>query len=320
MPIRSTLLLASAAALGLSTPAMAQDDRYAEAHTEHHTGDHGGHHSEHHGSETTSVDGRYDGNWEGSWEDESTWHGEWRGTYTDEYGQAVEAEYQGVWVGDAHFISDDGHVLRHDGNNWHARHGSGHHGGRYRNAHAPGLGYTTEERNRWLAECRYVMAGDDYYDDGRRRGPDGALIGGLLGAVAGGVAGNRIADDNRLLGTVVGAGLGGLAGAAIGDAIDGDGDSDYYEGMNREELWAARYCEAYLARHEMGAGYGYGYGQPMMMVPVRVSGHGHRARNCRRCEGETVIIEEEIIEVERRPARRAVPAPRPRGDKRTPIN
>lgn len=309
MSIRSTMLLASAAALGLSTPAFAQDSH-------HHGADHGEHHGEHHEAETTRVDGRYDGNWEGTWQDEGTWHGDWQGTYTDEYGEAIEAEYRGVWMGDAHFISEDGQVLTHDGTSWHARH----HGDGFRNAHAPGLGYTTEQRNQWLAECRYMMAGGGGYSDARyERGPNGSLIGGLLGAVAGGVAGNRIAGDDRLLGTVVGAGLGGLAGAAIGDALDGDD----YDDLDREELWAARYCEAYLARHEMGAGYGYGYAQPMMMVPVRMSGHGRHGRRCGPCGGDTVIVEEEIVEVERpapRPARRAIPAPRPRSDKRTPLD
>ncbi len=320
MPSRPTLLLASAAVLGVASPTFAQeapyDDRYDEAHTEHHAG----HHVDHHSDEATSIDGSYQGNWEGSWEDESTWHGEWQGTYTDAYGQVVDAAYRGVWVGETRFISEDGPILAHDGNSWRADRDAGRDRRHYTNAHAPGLGYTTAQRNQWLAECRYVMADGGGYSDARYdREPDGALIGGLLGAVAGGIAGNRIADDNRLLGTVVGAGVGGLAGAAIGDAIDGDGVDDY-EDMEREELWAARYCEAYLARHEMGAGYHYGYAQPMMMVPVRMG--GHHGRRCRRC-GEEVVIEEEIIEVDRpapRPARRVIPAPRSEPGKRTPIN
>ncbi|MBH5321400.1 glycine zipper 2TM domain-containing protein [Erythrobacter sp. JGD-13] len=182
-------------------------------------------------------------------------------------------------------MSEDGRALTHDGRGgWREYPRS--------TAHAPGLGYTTAQRNQWLAECRYLMAGGGgYYDDRYDRGPDGALIGGVLGAVAGGVAGNRIADGDRLLGTVVGAGLGGLAGSAIGSAVDGEGD---YAEFDREELWAARYCDAYLARHEMGAG--YAYAQPMMLVPVRAA--PMRRPHCSQC-AEEVIIEEEIIEIER---------------------
>ena len=309
MPIRPASFMASAAVFCLSAPAVAQDvyvdDRYADVYAD----------------EPVAEQGRYEGNWEGSWQDAETWQGEWRGTYTDAYGQVVEAEYSGVWMGETRFVSQEGHVLMHDGDEWHGRYGDGHHARRYRDAHAPGLGYTTAQRDQWLAECRYLMAGSGgYYDSGYDRGPDGALIGGVLGAVAGGVAGNRIADGDRLLGTVVGAGLGGVAGAAIGDALDDEGDG-YYDGMDREELWAARYCEAYLQRHEMGAG--YGYAQPVMMVPVRMSGHGHHARNCGPCGEEAVIVEEEIVEIERpapRPVRRVAPAPQPRSGKRTPIN
>ncbi|WP_271079082.1 glycine zipper 2TM domain-containing protein [Aurantiacibacter sp. MUD61] len=320
MPIRPAALLATAAAFGFAGPAFAQvDDRYVDIETEVVTEEiyceahartdcplHGEHHAAHHGGQYTSHDGSYDGNWEGRWEAEDRWIGDWTGTYTDAQGRQVEAEYSGVWMGDAHFMSEDGRVLTHDGHGgWREHHRS--------NAHAPGLGYTTEQRNQWLAECRYLMAGGGgYYDDRYDRGGNGGLIGGVLGAVVGGVAGNRIADGDRLLGTVVGAGLGGIAGAAIGSAVDGDGD---YDDLDREELWAARYCEAYLARHEMGAG--YGYAQPMMMAPVRAV--SMRRPTCSRCE-EEVIIEEEVVEIER-PARRVVPRrPARSGGKRTPIN
>lgn len=247
---------------------------------------------------------------------------------------AEEAYYEEEWAEtedlEAHHHSAEyDHRGHHGGNGGHGRHERREHRSPGA-AHAPGLGYTTVQRNQWLAECRYLMAGSGgYYDEGYaryERGPDGALVGGVLGAVAGGIAGNRIADDNRLLGTVVGAGLGGIAGAAIGDALDGD-ERDYYDDgyadMDREELWAARYCEAYLARHEMSAGSTYAYAQPVMMVPVRVSG-GHHASRCRSCDGETVIVEEEVVEIERpaprRPARRSISRPRPQGDKRSPIN
>ena len=90
--------------------------------------------------------------------------------------------------------------------------------------------------------------------DGERRGldPDDLLIcdgsgrpvglagviGGLLGAVAGGFIGNRVWDSQRLGGTLLGAGLGGIAGAAAGSAIEAADDR-----RSDDE------CALYLDRH-----------------------------------------------------------------------
>ena len=290
MPIRSTLLFASAAALGLSAPAFAQDERYdslppledeyveAEVQIER---DHPA----------------YEGGWEGEWVDSEHYQGEWEGTY-----------------------HRDGYAAQdHHGNEHHSSH------------HGPRLAYSAAEREAWLADCRVLMydGGGYGYDDGYyevRRGPDGRIIGGVLGAVAGGIAGNRIADGNRTAGTLIGAGLGGLAGAAIGDAVDGDRRghrySRDYDDYDANELWAARYCEAYLRRYELGGGADYyGHGQGMMMVQAQPV-HRRRHRNCRPCDA---VVTEEIVEVEevvevRRPARRVVqrraPAPTPVKTKR----
>ncbi len=69
---------------------------------------------------------------------------------------------------------------------------------------------------------------DDRYDDGRRyddeatyRRPDSGVGGAAIGAVVGGVAGNRIAGrGNRTAGTLIGAGVGAVAGYAIDKAED----------------------------------------------------------------------------------------------------
>lgn len=59
---------------------------------------------------------------------------------------------------------------------------------------------------------------DGYYDDRRR---DNGLGGAAIGAVVGGVAGNRIAGrGNRTAGTLIGAGVGAVAGMAIDKAED----------------------------------------------------------------------------------------------------
>lgn len=152
-------------------------------------------------------------------------------------------------------------------------------------------------RDAWLADCRQRLGKRD-------NGLGGALIGGLVG----GVAGNRIAGKrHRTGGTLIGAGAGALAGMAIDKAED--------HGRARDE------CEAYLADYEARyqqnhAGYGYGqrgygyqaggYGggccSPMMMVPVMMMP---------RAEPEcTETVEYVYEDVPVRPARRIVPRKR----------
>ncbi len=324
MSIRSTLFLAGVAAATMAAPAAAHD------------GPHAGHHGDRHEVITAEAhEGTYEGDWQGHWQDDQTWRGMWNGTYTTQDGEVLEGRYIGTFIGEGRFISDDGQMLELDEvHGWHA--GDGHYEieiERHRNPHGLSaspdgrLGYTLAEREAWLADCRLVMGGGDYgyYED---RGGDGDLVGGLLGAVVGGVAGNRIAGSgDRLLGTVVGAGLGGIAGAVIGDAVDGDGR----RGPSADEVYAARYCDAYLRRYEMsgGAGY-YGQMQPVMMVQmggVPMHGPMHGQRGHRHGPECTTTVREEWVEVEvTPPARREIPprprpqpAPEPAG-KITPIN
>ncbi|MCP1470865.1 Ni/Co efflux regulator RcnB [Sphingobium sp. OAS761] len=83
-------------------------------------------------------------------------------------------------------------------------------------------------------------ARDGYYADAPRR--DNGLGGAAIGAVVGGVAGNRIAGrGNRTEGTLIGAGVGALAGMAIDKAEDGP-------------------HHAAPPPRRPGAGYDYGYG------------------------------------------------------------
>ena len=171
------------------------------------------------------------------------------------------------------------------------------------------FGYTPAQREQWLADCRTVMRGEDYYHAESREDDDdgnGGLLGGLLGAVIGGIAGNRIGDGDRLAGTLIGAGIGGIAGAAIGSVIDADGGEDrYHDGRSREgiDAWAADYCDAYLRQYENGAGsQQLVYAQPMMLVPVAAS------------HGQDRVVREEWVDV---PRSRTGP-PCPPGHPRTP--
>ena len=280
MTTRTSILFAGAAFAALATPALAQDGRYDDLPPLEYEVE----------VEQHAHDGAYDGGWDGQWVDGDHYEGEWEGTYhrDGEYGDAAYRE--------------DYHAERYYG---------------------PGLAYTAAERDAWLADCRVLMAHgggygdyDGYYYDAPRRDRNGAIIGGVVGAVAGGIAGNRIADGNRTAGTLIGAGLGGLAGAAIGSAADDDGRGDryYYDDMSADELWAARYCEAYLRRYELGGGPDFGHGQQVMVMQVAQAPHGRRGhRHGANC---TTVVTEEWVETERaapppRPARRVVRRPAP---------
>lgn len=79
------------------------------------------------------------------------------------------------------------------------------------------------ERQQWIDECRRRTK-DQGKDD------TGLIIGGLLGAIAGGFAGYEIAGaGDRVLGTVLGVGGGGLIGGLLGSIFDGDDDEDRYD-------------------------------------------------------------------------------------------
>lgn len=121
------------------------------------------------------------------------------------------------------------------------------------------------DRAAWLDDCRLRTRSIHNADE------RASIIGGLLGAVAGGVVGNRVYDGNRLAGSLIGAGVGGLAGLAIGAAID-------TAGKRRRADDCAMYLERYMSggygqpTYAYGYGYnqGYGYGA-MTYMPVLVA-------------------------------------------------
>lgn len=172
------------------------------------------------------------------------------------------------------------------------------------------------EREQWLDECRRRTKGRD-------RDDTGLIIGGLLGAIAGGVAGYEIAGvGDRVLGTVLGVGGGGLIGGLIGSLFDGGDDEDRYDCEGALNSYLSQYGApgARIASREIAyapypAGPAYGYGYPagysygytyapppqMVMVPVRT-------------EVQQQVVVRETVREERYTvpgAVREIPAPQP---------
>lgn len=149
-----------------------------------------------------------------------------------------------------------------------------------------------QNRDEWLRECRRRL-GD--------RGTGGAVIGGIVG----GVAGHELAGrGDKVLGTVAGAAVGAIAGAAIDRAEDAPRVRDRCEGML--EGWN---------QNAAGQGYGYAYGVPVMLVPApMVPGAAPAPTERGKCV-ETVVTEEFVERVPRR-SRLIPPRARPLPDKR----
>ena len=129
------------------------------------------------------------------------------------------------------------------------------------------------ERDQWLEECRQRTSGLAESDKG-------GVIGGLLGAIAGGFIGNRVAaDGDRLAGTLIGAGTGGLGGALLGNLIGGGKKDGAYNCEAALDGYLSQYGRGpahYPAPHPSRHGYGYaqacacGYVQPQQVVYVPV--------------------------------------------------
>ncbi len=206
-----------------------------------------------------------------------SYDGEWQGEYVDPAGRVFEGEWEGT-------------VTRHGGVS-----GPGYPAPRQASAPYPG-GPAYEEDY------------DDYsvphgYEGYERCLKSNGLTGAAIGAVLGGVAGNRIAGrGDRLGGTLLGAGLGGLAGVAIEKATS---KCNRYA-PTRVAYPPQHYPQPYPQPHGWQGGYYYYPQAPM--VTVIVSGASHTT---------TTVTEEVTYEtVKTYPRKKAVrkwkPKPKPR--------
>ncbi len=169
------------------------------------------------------------------------------------------------------------------------------------------------EREQWIEECRRRTRG-------RNRNDTGLIIGGLLGAIAGGFAGYEIAGaGDRVLGTVLGVGGGGLLGGLLGSLFDGGRKKDLYNCEAALDSYLSAYGApgtrvasreiAYPAydhgyAYPASYSYGYTYAPPpqMVMVPVR-------------SEVQQQVVVRETVREESYTvpgAARVIPAPAPR--------
>lgn len=131
-----------------------------------------------------------------------TYDGNWQGKYVDTQGHVFE----GQW---------DGRVTRHDGTDAAVAPAATPMQDHTDMAHAPPVHTEVHQQH----EEQYAIPNgyEGYEKCLRSNGVTGAAIGAILG----GVAGNRIAGrGDRLAGSLIGAGLGGLTGAAIEQATD----------------------------------------------------------------------------------------------------
>lgn len=151
---------------------------------------------------------------------------------------------------------------------------------------APGTAPIVFERQQWLDECRRRT-------QGRSNDETGLIIGGLLGAIVGGVAGYEIAGaGERVLGTALGVGGGGLIGGLLGSLFGGGKKKNRYDCEAALDGYLTQYGapgtriasrEIAYAPYPGGPAYSYGYGYPagysygyayapppqIVMVPVR---------------------------------------------------
>jgi Ni/Co efflux regulator RcnB len=171
--------------------------------------------------------GTYEGQWTGGYVDPQgqTYRGQWQGKYEGEDGRRYEGTYRGTAVGAPVYNSGTGANGSYgytsgqpdvDDDFEPARSGSAHQRAPYQAAPYQSAPYQSApyQTNNYTGSSGYSIPGgyESYERCLRSRG----IAGGAIGAILGGVAGNRIAGrGNRLPGSIIGGGIGAIAGAGV---------------------------------------------------------------------------------------------------------
>ena len=156
---------------------------------------------------STTESGTYDGQWTGAYVDDKreTYRGEWEGTYENQNGQRYQGTYRGTSTGAPIYSGGTGNQAdaavdpRDEDDRG------------FPSPNDPGIAYGNGG-DRSLT--RYSVPGgyQEYERCLRNRG----VAGGAIGAILGGIAGNRIAGrGDRLPGTLIGGGIGAIAGVGV---------------------------------------------------------------------------------------------------------
>ncbi len=155
------------------------------------------------GGSPGAQSGTYQGQWNGQYVDAQgqTYQGQWSGTYTDENGQIFQGQWNGTTVGAP--VASNVPTQLNQGQSVNAR-------------GAPIAQQIPQQIPQQTFQGQSFNNGG-YEQCLRSNGVTGAALGALLG----GVAGNRIAGRNaRTAGTLIGGGVGALGGLAIEKAAD----------------------------------------------------------------------------------------------------
>lgn len=174
------------------------------------------------------------------YETQGRWTGTWNGTYESPEGDRYRGTYDGSYEGRA------------------------------------GAAYPPPAYDPYPGDYR---GHDDRYDrDMAQRCGHGNSVGGaVVGGLIGGVAGNRIAGrGNRTIGTVIGGALGAVTGGAIGRSVDRK-QCDEWMARSRQYSQGGYYGQGggyYGSQGQYAPGYGSGYGyySPGVVVTTIITG------------------------------------------------
>jgi Ni/Co efflux regulator RcnB len=158
--------------------------------------------------------GTYQGQWTGAYVDDrgETYRGQWQGNYEGDDGRTYEGTYRGTATGAPVYSGGTGPGANYGYDRDDQR--PDYDDQPYPAPQQPTVSYGNGGDRGYSDERRYTIPGgyESYERCLRTRG----ITGGAIGAILGGVAGNRIAGrGDRLAGSLIGGGIGAIAGVGV---------------------------------------------------------------------------------------------------------